>query len=235
MNQKVLKEIGANNLSEEQKYLRLDGEYQMVSDLQMNDHKIVRLADATAPADGVNKRTLDAAVNSLRSENEQLLRATNENINQKVMFLDGTSLPENHQNYNDKRITNLREPVEDTDAVTKGFIDNQLRKRTFHVTPEGAQRHLKMNNHKISGIANPTERNDATHKHYVDSQIEYLWGLITNLTSKVDALQTHVVRLERLTLRESTEPAEAIEAAETVARELGKKISVILNVLFNAR
>jgi len=142
LNQKVLKEIGANNLSEEQKYLRLDGEYQMVSDLQMNDHKIVRLADATAPADGVNKRTLDAAVNSLRSENEQLLRATNENINQKVMFLDGTSLPENHQNYNDKRITNLREPVEDTDAVTKGFIDNQLRKRTFHVTPEGAQRHL---------------------------------------------------------------------------------------------
>jgi len=29
----------------------------------MNDHKIVRLADATAPADGVNKRTLDAELN----------------------------------------------------------------------------------------------------------------------------------------------------------------------------
>jgi len=39
------------------------------------------------------------------------------------MFLDGTSLPENHQNYNDKRITNLGEPVEDTDATTKGFIN----------------------------------------------------------------------------------------------------------------
>jgi len=33
----------------------------MVSDLQMNDHKIARLADATVPADGVKKRTLDAA------------------------------------------------------------------------------------------------------------------------------------------------------------------------------
>jgi len=108
----------------------------------MNEHKIVRLADARAPADGVNKRTLDAAVKSLRSENEQLILATNENISQRVMFLDGTSLPENHQNYNDKRITNLGEPVEDTDATTKGFIDNQLRKRTFHVTPEGAQGHL---------------------------------------------------------------------------------------------
>jgi len=99
----------------------------MVSDLQMNYHKISRLADATAPADGVNKRTLDAAVNSLRSENEQLILATNENISQRVMFLDGTSMPENHQSYNDKRITNLGEPVEDTDATTKGFMDNQLR------------------------------------------------------------------------------------------------------------
>jgi len=65
------------------------------------------MADATAPADGVNKRTLDAAVYSLRYENEQILLATNENISQRVVFLDGTSLPENHQNYNDKTITNL--------------------------------------------------------------------------------------------------------------------------------
>ena len=202
--------------------MRLDGENQMVSDLQMNDHKIVRLADATAPADGMNKRTLDAAVKSLRSENEQLILATNENISQKVMFLDGTSMPENHQNYIDKRITNLGEPVEDTDAVTKGFIDNRPRKRTFHVTPEGAQGHLKMNNHRISGLANPTQNNDAVHKHYTDCHDEYLQGLITSLTSLVDALQTCVVRLERLSLRESTEPAEATEAAEpaeTVARE----------------
>jgi len=126
LNRKVLNEIRVNNLLESQKYLRLDGQNQMVSDLKMNDYKIVRLADATAPADGVNKRALDAAVNSMRSENEQLILATNENISQRVMFLDGTSLPENHQNYSDKRITNLGEPVEDTDAATKGFIDNEL-------------------------------------------------------------------------------------------------------------
>jgi len=214
-----LNEIRVNNLLESQKYLRVDGQNQMVSDLQMNDHKIVRLADATAPADGVNKRTLDAAVNSLRSENEQLILATIENISQIVMFLDGTSMPENHQNYNDKRITNLGEPVEDTDATTNGFIDNLLMKRTFHVTPEGAQGHLKMNNRRISGLANPTQNNDAVHQHYTDSHDEYLQGLITSHTSQVDALQTRVVRLERLSLRESTEPAEATEAAETVARE----------------
>jgi len=96
LNRKVLYEIRANNPLESQKYLSLDGQNQMVSHLQMNDHKIVRLADVTAPADGVNKRTLDAAVKSLRSENEQLIIATNENISQRVMFLDGISLPENH-------------------------------------------------------------------------------------------------------------------------------------------
>jgi len=57
LNQKVLREIRANNLLEAQKYLRLDGENQMVSDLQMNDHKLAGLADAVTPTDGVNKKS----------------------------------------------------------------------------------------------------------------------------------------------------------------------------------
>jgi len=76
-----------------------------------------------------------------------------------------------------------------------------------------------MNNHRISGLANPTQNNDAVHKHYTDTHDEYLQSLITNLTSQVDAVQTRVVRLERLSLRESTGPADATEAAETVARD----------------
>jgi len=59
LNQKVLKEIRANNLLEALKYLRLDGQNQMVSDLQMNNHKLVALADAVMPTDGVNKKVLD--------------------------------------------------------------------------------------------------------------------------------------------------------------------------------
>jgi len=65
LNRKALREIRANNLLEAQKYLRLDGENQMVSDLQMNDHKLVGLADAVTPTDGVNKKVSDEAVNSL--------------------------------------------------------------------------------------------------------------------------------------------------------------------------
>jgi len=140
----------------EERSLRPGGENQIVSDLQMNNHKVVGLADAVAPTDGVNKKILKAAVNSLRSENEQLILASNENINQKVLVLDGTSLPESNMNLNGQKITNLGQPVESDDADTKRFVGNILRKRTIHVNPEGAQENLKMNNHIISGLANPT-------------------------------------------------------------------------------
>ena len=63
-----MKEIEVNNLLEAQKYLRLGGENQMVSNLQMNGHKLVGLADANTPTDGVNKKVLDEAVNSLTND-----------------------------------------------------------------------------------------------------------------------------------------------------------------------
>ena len=143
----------------------------------------------------MNKKTLDAAVNSLRSENEQLILATNENISRRVMFIDGTSLPEHHQNYNDK--TNLGQPVEPDDAATKRFVRNILRKRTFYVNPEGAQENLKMNIHAISGLANPTRPNDAAHKFYVNSFFEDLQTAvdahITQYQCEMEDLQTRVV------------------------------------------
>jgi len=37
----------------------------MVAPIQMSNNKIVGLADATAPSDGVNKKILDSTVNSL--------------------------------------------------------------------------------------------------------------------------------------------------------------------------
>jgi len=67
------REIRANNQLESLKYLRIDGENQMVSDLQMNDHKIVGLAEAVMPTDGVNKKVLEEGFNSLMVQ-------TNENL-----------------------------------------------------------------------------------------------------------------------------------------------------------
>jgi len=98
LNRKVLKEIGVNNISEAQKYLRLDGENEMVSDLQMNDHKLVGLADAVMPTDGVNKNVLDEAVNSLTRDlttesqrcTDNLIVQTNENLNREIERIEGS-------------------------------------------------------------------------------------------------------------------------------------------------
>jgi len=98
LNQKVLKEIGVNNFSEARKYLRLDGQNQMVSDLQMNDHKLVGLADAAMPSDGVNKKVLDEAVNSLTRDlttesqrcTDNLIVRTNESLNREIERIEGS-------------------------------------------------------------------------------------------------------------------------------------------------
>lgn len=111
MNRKTHSEIEINNQLEALTYFRLDGENKMVSILQMNNNRIVSLAVPEDPSHAVNLKTLNAEVNSLakhlgaesRRYNDQLTRPTNENMSQKVVFLDGTSLPENHKNYNGKK------------------------------------------------------------------------------------------------------------------------------------
>ena len=93
-----MKEIEVNNLLEARKYLRLDGENQMVSDLQMNDRRPVSLADAVMPTDGVNKKVLDKAVNSLthalttesQRYTDNLIVQTNESINEKFERIEGS-------------------------------------------------------------------------------------------------------------------------------------------------
>jgi len=126
----------------------------------------------------------------------------------KYFKVDGTSLPEADQGFNGQKIKNLGQPVDPNDAATANFVDYRIGQRKFRVNLEGVQEKPKMNNNVISGLANSTERNDTVHKHYVDSQIEYLQASVANLTCQVEGLQTRVVRFERLSLRESREPAE---------------------------
>jgi len=56
LNRKVLSEIEVNNLLKALKYQRLDGENQMIANLQMNNNKIVGLSNPVEPTDGVNKK-----------------------------------------------------------------------------------------------------------------------------------------------------------------------------------
>ena len=158
----------------------------------MKDHKITGLR----PLDVTQSDQSDAAPKGY-VDRKILWQIDANNRVEAVKFLkvDSTSLPEADQDFNGQKIKILGQPVGLNDAATVNFVDHRIGQRTFHVNREGAQEKLKMNNNVICGLANPTERNDVVHKHYVDSQIEYLQGLVTNLTRQVDALQTRVVRL----------------------------------------
>jgi len=168
-------------------------------DINMRDHKITGLHPLDAiqsdQSDATPKGYVDTEIFRQIDENNQVEAV-------KFLKVDGTSLPEADQDFNGQKIKNLGQPIDPNDATTVNFVDYRIGQRTFHVNPEGAQEKLKMNNNVISGLANPTARNNATHKSYVDSHDEYLQSLITNLTNQVEALETCVVRLERLSLKE---------------------------------
>jgi len=139
-----LKEIEVNNLLEAQKYLRLDGENQMVSNLQMNDHKLVGLADAVMPTDGVNKKVLDEAVNSLTHDlstesqryPDNLIVQTNESINEKLERIEGSIAVINGRIVIHSDTDELKERIlnEKSDRIEQNFVQRmndlefQLRK-----------------------------------------------------------------------------------------------------------
>jgi len=144
LNQKVLKKIRKNNLSEVLKYLRLDGQNQMVSDLQMNDHKLVGLADAVMPTDGVNKKVLDEAVNSLTRDlttecqryTDNLILQRNESLNREIERIEGAIAIINGQIVTNSETDELKETIlnQKIDRIEQSFLERitdlefQLRK-----------------------------------------------------------------------------------------------------------
>jgi len=144
LNRKVLKEIGVNNLSEAHKYLRLDGKNQMVSDLQMNNHKLVGLADAVMPTDGVNKKVLDEAVNSLTNDlttesqryTDNLTVQTNESLNRKIERREGSIAVINGRIVRNSETDELKETIlnQKIDRIEQNYLERitdlefQLRK-----------------------------------------------------------------------------------------------------------
>jgi len=65
LNRKIQSELEINNQLESLKYVRLDVQNQMVSNLSMNNHEIVSLSPPTMSDHAVNKQFLDDTVNGL--------------------------------------------------------------------------------------------------------------------------------------------------------------------------
>jgi len=144
LNRKVLNEIEVDNLLEAQKYLRLDGENQLVSDLQMKDHKLVGLADAIMPTDGVNKKVLDEAVNSLTHDlttesqryTDNLIVQTNESLTEKFERTEASIAVINGRIVTNTETEELKETIlnQKIDRIEQNFLQRindlefQLRK-----------------------------------------------------------------------------------------------------------
>jgi len=189
MNGKILIEAEVNNLLEAQKYLRLDGENQMVSNLQMNGHKIVNMADAVSATDGVNKKVLDNAVNFLARDlttesqryTDNLILQTNENrgaeieklrfrLDMETFRVDSVGSAMQSLNMNQQSISNLLQPVESDNAVRKSYVDD------FFIN--GTSNRISIINFKIINLVEPTESRDATTKHCVDQLFNDLREMI---------------------------------------------------------
>jgi len=144
LNQKVLREIRANNLLGAQKFLRLDGENQMVSDLQMNDHELFGLADAVRSTGGVNKKVLDEAVNSLTHDlttesqrhTDNLIVQTNESLNEKFERIEASNAVINGRIVTNSETDKRKETIlnQKVDRIEQNFLQRitdlqfQLRK-----------------------------------------------------------------------------------------------------------
>jgi len=172
-------------------------------DVNLEDHEITGLH----PLDPNNSEESDAAPKGyVDREIFKQIDLNNQIESVKHFAVDGTTSLEADQDFGRYKITNLGQPVDQNNATTNNFVQGKIMRSAFHVTLQGAQEKLKMNNHGISGLANPIKLNDAVHKHYLDSQIQYLQQQTTTLMERsrnqLELLETPVVRLERLALRE---------------------------------
>jgi len=141
LNRKIQSELEINNQLESLKYLIHDGQKQMVSDLSMNNHKIVLLSSPKMPNDAVNTKFSDDTVNDLARD------LTTEN-----------------QRYTHNLILESDEN-RSAEIERLNFLINI---DTFQASNREALQDLNMNENTLSGISTPVKNRDAVPNSYVD-------------------------------------------------------------------
>ena len=88
--------------------------FPMNADLNMNNHLIQNVKDPVNAYNGVNKKYVDDKVNS---------KADLSDLND-YLKLDGSRIMAGDLQMNNHMITNVKNPLNDSDAVNKGYLDN---------------------------------------------------------------------------------------------------------------
>ena len=128
-------------------FLDRGGNRGMITNLVLNNHKIVQLGAPTTNTDAATKKYVDdVGASTLSSANS----------------------PRNINMQNRYRITNLLSPLDAHEPPTKSYVDNTFLERDGSYPMTGD---LKMGSHKITALRTPTSSTDAATKKYVDDNI----------------------------------------------------------------
>ena len=121
--------------------------FSMTGDIDMGNNKILKLADPITSKSATNKEYVD---NNFLSKHGGLILGN--------IAMSGQS------------ITNLNPtPQNSNDAVTKGYVDNQIKlSGGLSITGITMQGDIDMNAHNVVGLSDPTNDDMAASKGYVD-------------------------------------------------------------------
>ena len=134
-------------------FLSKKEETPMETDLNMNNKKIINVAEPYLSTDCANKAYITKVVNHLPT-----------------MFIDrlGNSSMLGNLNMNNKRINNLQNPILSQDATTLKFVSDMFLDRYGTSKMLG---NIDMNKQKIINVIDPVDDLDVSNKLYTDNQI----------------------------------------------------------------
>ncbi len=132
-----------------------DSGFTMTGDIDMGDNKILKLANPITSKSATNKEYVD---NNFLSKHGGLVLGN--------ITMSGQS------------ITNLNPtPQSSNDAVTKGYVDNQIKlSGGLSITGLTMQGDIDMNAHNVVGLSDPTNDDMAASKGYVDGNFLDIGG-----------------------------------------------------------
>ena len=95
----------------------------------------------------------------------------------KYLHRNGKASMLSNLNMDNKKIINLRQPTDDTDAANKKYVDDNKVDVSNYLKVDGTNKmtgDLNMDNHKIKNLNDePTSGTDAVKKNYVDSVVSH--------------------------------------------------------------
>ena len=137
-------------------YIRLDGESDMVGNLNMALRKIENLGDPTNPKDATSKEYVD------NTKGTGIIGEVK----------DETATLKGNLDFEERyRIKNLPVPIEEKDAVNREYVDNLAVNHPFEFKDNQykAKTDLYLQGNKIQGVGTPFNDGDVVTKGYVES------------------------------------------------------------------